>query len=289
MDKVELLNQQISDLQTKSSSLEMQNWQLKNDKHELQKQVQDLLKMLKQVNPDMWGDEFHKRFKIAEFEESEVNPVWNDSSKLQGETGSEIQSDSSLEQSSEDVLSFSEEDIGIKKTEKWLNQNDILNNVNHSSQKHRNSSTNAPDDSFSSYRRSSIEEIIEEKKEFKFVLERENNSSELFGNLFGETVGNLFSHATFLTLTIVMWLILWLWGSEESKATHGMRDAFATVPGTRSPMTSDYYEIINHYRSYIKIGLITAFMIGVLIIKWGGFISTFEFDPRKSNKKAKIC
>lgn len=75
IDKIEILNQQISDLQVKSVNLEQQNSQLKNDKHELQMQVQDLLKMIQHINPGVWNDEnFHKRFKLTESDETDAKP-----------------------------------------------------------------------------------------------------------------------------------------------------------------------------------------------------------------------
>jgi len=202
-------------------------------------------------------------------------------------SGSDNHSLNSEDSSSSDVLSFSEEDVGIEKTEKWLNQNDILNNVNWSSEKHRNSTTNPPDDSFSSIRHSSFEDMMEEKKEFKFVLERENNNSEVLTNIFGEAIGSMFSHASLLTLTIVMWLILWLWGTGNMEEYNGMRNPFVNSPDKRTPITADYYEIYDYSKSYFKIILATVFMIGVWIMKWGGLLSKLQFDPHKITRKAK--
>jgi len=168
------------------------------------------MQMMGQLHPQLVDSEFHKRFKQSEAEE--VNAAPADSIKINQkiDTNSESESEFSQQNISDDSLSFSEEEVGVEKTEKWLRQNDILNCV-HSISGRDSSILNDIDKSFSSeIKQDSIDEIIGKPAKNRLVLARKNNENEFFGAVFGETAGNLFSNASFLTLTIVMCLILCL-------------------------------------------------------------------------------
>jgi hypothetical protein len=100
---------------------------------------------------------------------------------------------------SSEVLSFSEEEEGVIKTESWLKQNDVMAQI---SSKNQKQSTLQSHD-FDPFNKSELN--LDDENE-KFVLHREQESP-LLNSLFGDTIGDALSHGSMLMLNIVMCLV----------------------------------------------------------------------------------
>lgn len=266
--KVEDLNDKIKTLEQKSSSLEEQNKQLKGEKEALKQQVSDLLAMLSQMNSGASIPELHKRFKTGEFEEQQVENC--DSGTTNQKLNSNSESDFLLgEEDESELFSSGEDDSCIRKTENWLNQNDILNQVKDIPGKRRSSSTKENDNSFCSGT-NFPDRSNEHSEKDQFVLQRGEDQDDLFNSLFGENVGNILSQASMLTLTIVMCLILCFCGVDHDEKSSIPRNYHAQTPGIRSPMTTDSFESTSYLKSYMKIGLVTFFIVATIVLKCSG-------------------
>ena len=225
-------------------------------------------------------EETRKRFKINEQEEQIIDH--NNSITTNPKPLSNVNSGSFLfEEEESEFLSSGEDNFGILKAETWLNQNDVLGEVSGSPVKKVVSSTKDLEGSFSSGN-NQMDLSIEEPE--MFILQR-GEEEELVNNFLGETVGNIFSQASMLTLNIVMCLILWLSGSRSSEGKFDNRDFSANIPEGRIPMSADYFEIEYATFSYMRIGLFTVFVISIILLKWGGCLKSLSFDPRKNRKE----
>lgn len=200
---MEILNDQIMELTKKSTSLEEQNSKLMSEKEQLQRQVQELMAMLGNAQGQEAPENLHKRFKVVEEEEQLVDPNEYETNDAKVESVSKNGSISNDGESS-DILSSSEEEVGVLKTEKWLNQNEIFNEIKDTQQHRVTSSSKGLEKTIPFNKNSSTENISSEDRPDKFVLAREDDAGDLFSNIFGETAGNMFSQASLLTLNIVM-------------------------------------------------------------------------------------
>ena len=145
------------------------------------------------------AEEIRKRFKISEVEEQALDHAESANNIInihsQNESGSFL-----LEEEESELLSSGEDDFGILKTESWLNQNDVINQVLKSPSKKNISSTQDLEGSFSSGH-NQLDSSHEEPE--KFIIQRGEGGNEANG-LFGETVGNFLSQASMFSLTILM-------------------------------------------------------------------------------------
>lgn len=199
---MEMLTDKIKDLEKKSTSLEKQNIQLKSEKDELKQQVQDLLAILSQVKNGGSVPENYKRFKASEYEEPSVEPAKSGTTAINIEHCSDSAS-YNCEGEDLDLLSSGDDDLGALKAEHWLNQNDIISQVKDTPVKRLSASTKGADVSLFSGN-NLLDETHELDKANKFVLDRGDGSDDVFSNIFGESVGNMFNQASMLTLNIVM-------------------------------------------------------------------------------------
>jgi predicted ribosome quality control (RQC) complex YloA/Tae2 family protein len=189
--KIDTLTNKIKNLESKSTNLEQQNTKLKTDKQALEQQVQELLSILNKVKSGDADSDLHKRFKTSEFGEQPAEP--NESGSVTDKA--DPLSDSSsfpCEGEESELFSLAEDQSGVVKIDNWLNQNDILNQVVDSNEKS-----------------SKATQLIEKNENLdKFMLKRENDDQDVLGSIFGDSVGNFFSQASMLSLTVVMCLIL---------------------------------------------------------------------------------
>lgn len=275
---MEVLNDKIKNLEKKSSSLEEQNKQLKGEKDVLQQQVSDLLAMLNQMNSGTNLPDLHKRIKTGELEEQLVEKY--DSGTTEQKLNSHSESDFLLgEEEESELFSSGEDDSCIRKTENWLNQNDILNHVKDIPSKGRSSSTKENDNSFCSgtnFPDRSNEQVAKDQ----LILHRGEDQDDLFNSLFGENVGNILSQASMLTLTIVMCLILCFCGVDQDEKTTIPRDYHSQTPGMRNPMSADFFESTSYLKSYMKIGLVTFFLLATIVLKCSGWLKRLSFTPK---------
>ncbi len=148
-------------------------------------------------------EEVRKRFKISEVEEQSADHI-NSSTNHPQNTSHDISGSFLMEGENSEFLSSGEDDFGVLQSDNWLNQDDILGRIAEESPTKRVvSSTKDNDCSFSS----GNNQLNLSQEDERFILQRgQDETEENF--LFGETVGNLFSQASLLTLTIVMCLVL---------------------------------------------------------------------------------
>lgn len=258
--------------------------QLKTEKQQLQDKVTELLALLGQMNGGQNTDEIHKRFKVSEIEDQFVE--WNRSGTTRLVNDSNNISGSFLiEEEESEFMSSSQEEIDILKTESWLNQNDILNQVSHSPSKRILGISNDIDLSFISDKNSDWAQEFEPER---LILRRGKIDDDFVNNIFGEQVDNFLSQASMFTLTIVMCLVLCLTGYSAETNSYSNRDYQAGVPGMRTPMFSGYFETYNNSASYLKIGLITLFILIAIMVKWGGWLKRLSFNPRRHEQTARL-
>lgn len=257
------LSSKIQNLEGKSSKLELENLQLKSDKEALQKQVESLMAIVNQMKAESHNIGPNKRMKTCENEDPFTNFSFADSFMITNhiaeaskdkqiekiDSGSEL--DYKSEDSSSDLNSSSEEDVGILKTESWIQQNDLLAKISKS--RHKQSTVHSHD-----YKTIDNQDQIEDAH--KFFLQRDTDNS-LMNSVFGETIGEVFSHGSMLMLNIVMCLILCFCATDglNSEGTQ-VRDHRAHIPGMRAPLTYNYLEIKSYQKFYIFGILILLFL-----------------------------
>lgn len=59
------------------------------------------------------------------------------------------------------------------------------------------------------------------------------------------------------------------------------RDHYAYAPGVRTPMSTNYFETTSIFYSYLKVTLITVFLLATLYLKCSGVLKRLSFDPRR--------
>jgi hypothetical protein len=219
--------------------------------------------MLGQMNEGNNTDEIHKRFKVNEIEDQYIELNRSGTTGLVNDSYNN--SGSFLNEGEEsEFLSSNEEDIGLIKTESWLNQNDIINEVSHSPSRRVFSIDNNIEGIFSSEKES---EEVQNSEPERLILLRGKIDEGFVNNIFGETGGNLLAQASMFTLTIVMCLVLCLTGYSSESDSYSNRDYQASSPGMRTPMFSSYFETHDNDASYIKIGLITLLVLTAIMVK----------------------
>lgn len=274
---METLNERIENLEKRTTNLEQQNVQLKSEKAELQNQVEQLLSILSQVKSGSGDVDLHKRFKISEIEEQFVQRNYSGTTDDKQRHSSES-SPFSCEGEESEFLSSGEDNSGIMKTENWLNQNDILSQVINGCNNKHSSSTHIHE-----------EEVwlplekIEMEQTDRFILHR-GNKDDMYDSIFEENNGGILSQAFALTLTVVMWLVLWF-NTAEFAEKGGYRDYHAIAPGARTKMSTNYFETDSSFHLYLRIILITTFILVTIFLKWGGWLKRLSFNPSHSPRK----
>ena len=143
---------------------------------------------------------------------------------------------------SSDVVSSSEEEIGILKTEKWLQQNDIYENIY----------SQGPDTSTANRNSDADRKLTAENQQNddKFVLQRDQETP-LFNSVFGDTIGDALSHGSMLMLNIVMCLVCLFCKEESEPSRNSNRYYHALIPGMRSMQTFNKYELGSYSNMYL--------------------------------------
>jgi hypothetical protein len=219
--------------------------------------------MLGQMKEGNNTDEIHKRFKVSEIEDQFIELNRSGTTGLVNDSYNN--SGSFLNEGEEsEFLSSNEEDIGLIKTESWLNQNDIINQVSNSPSRRVFSIDNNIEGIFSSEKES---EEVQNLEPERLILLRGKIDDGFVNNIFGETGGNLLAQASMFTLTIVMCLVLCLTGYSSESDSYSNRDYQASSPGMRTPMFSSYFETPDNNASYMKIGLITLLVLNAIMVK----------------------
>lgn len=67
--------------------------------------------------------------------------------------------------------------------------------------------------------------------------------------------------------------------------SQSFRDYSAHAPGVRTPMSTNYFETSSSFYSYVKVTLITVFLLATLYLKCSGVLKRLSFDPRRPRRQ----